>query len=286
MSSEPTNEYVIDVEDPAETARLLEQDRLVSMKMTEPWLPNSLQATEPLHILDLACGPGGWVLGVAERYRGCQIVGIDISTKMIEYARGMAKIQRLSNTHFEVANVLGSLQNLALGQFDFINARFLVGIMQPNHWAGLLHECQQLLRPGGMLRLTEGEFPITSSPALSRLNALLADAFFRAQRSFSSDGRSLGITAYLAPLLREAGYGQIRLVASALESSYGTELHQPAYHDMRVIFSLVKTFLLDTGVCTAQELDQYYECMLQEMLKPSYYAYSSLLSAEGRFYMK
>ena len=58
------NTYFIDAEDAAEMARLTHQDRLLTKGMGGLF-PDSFDLSEVHDILDIACGPGGWVLDVA-----------------------------------------------------------------------------------------------------------------------------------------------------------------------------------------------------------------------------
>ena len=48
-------------------------------------------------MLDLACGPGGWACEVARLYPQIDVIGVDISEKMMRYARAHAQAQRLDN---------------------------------------------------------------------------------------------------------------------------------------------------------------------------------------------
>uniref|UniRef100_UPI0035E452C3 class I SAM-dependent methyltransferase n=1 Tax=Thermogemmatispora sp. TaxID=1968838 RepID=UPI0035E452C3 len=49
--------------------------------------------------------------------------------------------------------------------FDLINGRLLCGFMLPAAWPRLLAECHRLLKPGGIIRLTEVEPMLTISAA-------------------------------------------------------------------------------------------------------------------------
>src|SRR5712692_10065354 len=99
MSTDPqrSNEsYIIDAESGAETARLMYQDRLTTRVMGGIFA--ELPDLSTVHdILDIACGPGGWVLDVAFEYPKTNVVGIDISRTMIEYAAAQACSQGLEN---------------------------------------------------------------------------------------------------------------------------------------------------------------------------------------------
>src|SRR2546421_6673892 len=63
----PSTGYVIDAESPAETARLMKQDRLLTECMGGVF-PEGVDLSPSTSILDLACGPGGWALDVAFAY--------------------------------------------------------------------------------------------------------------------------------------------------------------------------------------------------------------------------
>jgi ubiquinone/menaquinone biosynthesis C-methylase UbiE len=118
------------------------------------------------NILDIACGPGGWVLDLAFEYPKTKVVGIDISSTMVEYARVQAWTQGLENASFTVLN---ALQPLAFPDhpFDLVNARSLVGFMPDKAWPVLLQECTRVTRPGGVIRMTEFDEPGTTNSAAS-----------------------------------------------------------------------------------------------------------------------
>ncbi len=163
--------YVIDPESGTEVARLIEQDRLVTQYIGGLFPPEVDPST--LHsVLDLACGPGGWVLDTAFAHSHIDLIGVDISKAMIEYARAFARVQQLENARFEIMDVLKPL-DFDDNSFDMVNARFLTGFMAPGNWAPLLQQCKRILRPEGILRLMEAEdFGITSSPAIEKFTQL------------------------------------------------------------------------------------------------------------------
>src|SRR6266566_3980781 len=135
-----------------------------------------------LPFADIACGPGGWALEVADRYPYIKIVGIDISKSMIEYARALAKAQKLKNVEFLVMNALKPL-DFPNASFDLVNARFIHSFMPPHAWPVLLQECLRVCRPGGIIRLTEAETAITNSPASEKMAGMLTLALKKAGRS-------------------------------------------------------------------------------------------------------
>jgi len=93
--------YVLDAENAAEMARLIKQDHLITQHI------GGLLAERPdfvhiAHALDIACGPGGWVHEVATTFPAVEVVGIDISRIMIEYAQAQAAMRGLHNARFQV----------------------------------------------------------------------------------------------------------------------------------------------------------------------------------------
>src|SRR5712691_979952 len=93
--------YFIDAENAAEMARLTKQARLMTTAMGQ-LLPDHASLAHPSTILDVASGPGSWVLDVAQTYSGAQVVGIDISVLMMSYARYQASELNMHNATFEV----------------------------------------------------------------------------------------------------------------------------------------------------------------------------------------
>src|SRR5947209_11709775 len=156
MPSSPSNPpgentYIMDIENAAELARLIHQDRLITKCM------GGLLSEQPdlshIHdILDIACGPGGWALEVADAYQHTEVVGIDISESMIEYARALAQAQKLENIDFRVMNILKPF-DFPNNSFDLVNARFISTFMPPDAWPRLITEFTLVTRPCGMIRL-------------------------------------------------------------------------------------------------------------------------------------
>src|SRR5205807_5280187 len=164
INPQDENTYFIDAESGAETARLLNQDRLITSHMGGIF-PARFDLSNVKDVLDIGCGPGGWVLDVAFAYPEMNVVGIDISQTTIEYARAQAKVQLLDNVSFKVMDATRPLA-FPDNSFDFINARFIFAFMPTSAWPKLLQECIRLTRPGGTIRLTEFDvYGVTNSPA-------------------------------------------------------------------------------------------------------------------------
>ena len=87
-----------------------------------------------------------------------------ISRTTIEYAHARAHTQGLDNATFIVMDVTRPLE-FPDACFDLVNARLLVSVLSTEAWLPLLRECVRVTRPGGLIRLTECERSISTSPA-------------------------------------------------------------------------------------------------------------------------
>ncbi len=268
MTTDANNGYVLDVESATEMARLINLDRFITKGMGGalaglPQLPFE-------QILDVACGPGGWVLDAAFSSPDTEVTGIDLSKTMINYAKARAQSLGLTNAFFEIMNIAQPL-NFSNETFDLVNARFLVGVLKQEQWAPLIAECTRILRPGGILRLTETlNYGATTSRAYEQFFALCAQALFRAGYGFSVDGRTFDMTPVLPPLLRNAGYSTIQVKAHALEISAATEGWSDFYQNADITSQTILPFLVKTNVATEEESKALHDQLLVDLLSDDF----------------
>ncbi|WP_069806074.1 class I SAM-dependent methyltransferase [Thermogemmatispora onikobensis] len=278
---EPTQStYPVDPEQAAELARLIQQDRLVTEAMGGLF-PEGQPLPPDGQVLDLACGPGGWAMQVAFAHPSVEVIGVDLNAGVIDYAHVQARSRGLTNVAFSVMDIRQPLA-FADASFDLINGRFLFSFMGPADWAALLSECRRLLKPGGIIRLTETEGPLTTSPATERLFALGYAALKRAGQSFSPDGNHIGITPVLPRLLRRAGFTEVHLYASAAEWSSETPLHYAFFKDEMVALDLSLPFLVRIGMGSEEGLRQLYQQAIAEMQADDFCAIWTWLTVWGR----
>ena len=264
LRQEEENTYILDAESATEMARLSKQDRLITKGMGG--LFSERDDIAGMHdILDIACGPGAWVLEVAYSYPHIHVVGGDISRTMITYARTQASVQGLTNADFYVMDVLKRL-DFPDNSFDLVNARFLVGFMPQKAWLTILQECMRILRPGGVLRLTEFDEPgTTNSPAFEEWLALTFSTTRKAGLTAAPDGRNFGITPLLRRFLLEAGFQDINSRSHVIDFSNGTPAYEPMYENCEIAFKLVQPFIIKLAGISQEEVDQKYQKMLAEM---------------------
>ncbi len=282
-TGQPQNEssYIIDAESAAEMARLVSQDQLTTKSMGGV-LPEQTDLSGIHRVLDIACGPGGWVLDVAFEHPDIQVVGIDISQTMVEYARVRSKVQKLENASFQVMNALKPL-DFPDASFDLVNARTIAGFMLPASWPVLLQECMRITRPGGIIRLTEtDDFGTSNSPALEKMTRMALRAGQLAGRTFNPEGRNAAVTPMLGRFLRKAGCKNIKKRAHVIDYSSGEEAHDGVYRDLMVALQLLQPFLTKIGFISQEELEQLYQQVLTELVSNDFCALWYLLTVWGQ----
>ncbi len=265
-SSPSDNTYIIDIESGAETARLIEQDKLFTQTMGGlfPEQADSLPDTIS-SLLDIACGPGGWATNVAYKYPHIEVMGIDINVTMIHYAGAIAQARSIKNVRFEVMDAKKALE-FDTASFDFVNARLTFGFMDKTSWVPYLTECLRILKPGGILRLTELEFVTTNSPALQRLTGYLYQILSQQGRTFSIDGSSFGMIHMLDKLLRNAGFQNVKIRPFLLDASIGSDLYFSTRNDYEVAYALLRPYLIKSGIVDEATFDEAYNTTLLDMI--------------------
>lgn len=262
-----------------EIARLVQQDYLFASGMGGLF-PRQIDLSCVHRVLDLACGPGGWTLEVARTYPKLQVVGIDASNHMIEYAQAQAWVQQMKNVEFRRMNVLEAL-DIPDNAFDVINAQFIVSFLPKDAWPRLIQECLRITHPGGVLRLTEAEMSFSNSAACERLNSLFASAIHTMNRGFSPHGWHLSITPMLSYFLREGGYENVQSAAHTFDYSTGMKAHDAFYQNFILSYQRLKPFLLQANVCTSEEFEQLFEQAKVEMSSETFCGVCFYLSTWG-----
>lgn len=272
------NRYVIENEG-AETARLLLQEGILTDAMGGVF-PASEDLSDVHHVLDIACGPGGWALELAFEHPEIEVVGIDISPKMIEYAQTQANVQNLGNATFLVMDVRAL--DFPEASFDYINARLLFSFMTPPEWLKIWQTAMSLLRSGGRIRWTETEMPQTLSPAYEKYARLFSRSLYQAGRSFSPDGYHLGILPAMVKVIREVGYVAVRHQAYMVEASYQSPFYEHGIKNVAMAFKLLQPFLVKQGLIEQKELDALYAQVLKELESPDFCSVNFYLSVYGQ----
>jgi SAM-dependent methyltransferase len=276
MDSE--NSYVIDTESAAEMARMLDQDTLMTRAL-DGLLPEPVASSfkQDGRLLDLGCGPGGWVQEVLYAFPEIEVVGVDISKTMIAYAQAQARVQHLEErVEFRVVDITALPWDFPDASFDLVNARFMAGFLRREVWPQIVREALRVLKPGGYLVLAEPEWSTSNSAAGERLADMAVRSFHRAGLGFSIDGRSLGIIHQLDSLLRDTGGEQIGLSAHILNMTYGRDFYVAGTKNSLLAYHFMVDFFVKTGVasnrqevvdlCQQYQADIYQETFCAAMI--------------------
>ncbi len=272
--------YFMEPENTTEMAHIIFQDRNFT-RILGGLFPEGATLTDGQRIIDIGCGTGGWLLDVAHQYQHVEAIGIDISKMMVEYANVAARSQGLDNVLFQEMNALERL-DFPDNHFDVVSARSIFGWTPKPLWPKLLQEVYRITKPGGYVRLTEGEWPITNAPTVETFSGMFTRALKVAGTSFSPDGRHIGITPMLEYLLHKAGYENFVKKSHYLDSSYGTPDYEFGYQNFMISHQLLQPFLIRTGQTTEEEVGKLYQQALSEMLSEDYCCLMYLLTVRGQ----
>jgi SAM-dependent methyltransferase len=253
------------------------QDNTITEGMGGP-LPEQPDPARLARVLDIGCGPGGWILEIAARYPHMeQLVGIDVSWRMVEYARAQVQAQKLtSRVEFHVADALRPLP-FEDASFDLVNLRFGFSFLRVTDWPRILGEMLRVARSGGVVRVTEGTIGPSTSPAFDRINAWFQCALFR---SGHHPSEREGMRHELPRLLSECGCELVQTREHTLELLAGTVGGQNFRQDMQFAIVTGKPFIMSTG-CGTDDYDALYEQAMLEMQSPDFRVRWPLLSAWG-----
>ncbi len=262
----------------AELQRQVVQGQLLTNAMGGV-LPEQPDANAFRRILDVACGPGSWVLDTAKTYSEMNVVGIDINPMMTESARVQAQEQGLTDRiEFQVMDALKKL-DFPDNTFDLVNLRFAVSFVRTWDWPRLLLEMQRVVRPGGIIRLTEGEISNPStSPAFTTLSDLFVRALYQAGHLFTSE--SGGLTSHLAELLTKSWCEHVQVKAYPLIFRAGTPEGENFIEDTKLIYQTIRPFL-QKSVGLPENYDALYRQVGEEMEQANFYATWPLVTVWG-----
>jgi ubiquinone/menaquinone biosynthesis C-methylase UbiE len=266
-----TRNYYILGDSHTEMVQLIGADQLFTKAMGGLLPEQSEQAIARIHdVLDVASGPGGWVLDMAYSYPHMHVTGIDISQGMIDYATALAHANRIDNAQFRVGNAIDPL-DFPDASFDLINSRHIEGVIPTAAWPTLLKEMVRVARRGGTIRITSCEWGgVTNSTAYQTLHRLMVRGMQRAGLNHIPDERMYGATAMLSRYLRDAGCVNIQERPSILDFSAGSEYHREMTQQWFVAFEVVEPFLMATQVTTKEELERLQRQVSIELLDDSF----------------
>ncbi len=289
-----------------ELARQLDVTRFLLEQMGGS-LPREQMTTKQLTtVLDVACGAGGWALDAAERNFGLQVTGIDRSESHVSYAQRLANERGLVNARFLVQD-MHTLDAKTLGAtpFDLINVAFIAPMLLETDYEALLHTLFPWCRPGGIMRWTEMELPVTNSPAFERLMTLVCQVLEAAGHTFTSPSmretaevfaalrretgravmpaprRQLGITPMMGTWVRHAGCWTVESFPVAIEVAADLPSLPLFLQQVEVFTQQIAPLLCAKHVTTSDALASLLTQVMQELQDEDFCGLCWLLTVYG-----
>lgn len=285
MSSDPRQElshtYVIqDLSNDDELTRLRIQDTMTTLSMGGT-LPDQSDTSIFEKVLDVGCGPGGWLVEAAKTYPHLSLlVGVDASRKMVEYARMQAKQAGVSDrVEYHVMDALRMLE-FPDDYFDLVNQRLAASWLRTWDWPHLLTEYQRVCRPGAIIRVTEADFiKESSSPALTRLVQLTVQALYNAGHYFVPQGD--GVISRITGVLQRSGIQHVQARVCLMPYQAHTPEWQGFFADSKHLFRNIQPFL-SKWIRIPEDYEQVYQQMLLELQEPDFVGYVESITAWGQ----
>jgi len=276
----PSTYMVLESKKKAEIRRLVLQDHLITTAMGGV-LAEQADPSIFHRLLDVGCGPGGWMVETAQMYPEMHLVGLDINPQMLEYAREQVNAHHLKErVEFREMDVLHGL-DFPEDSFDLVNLRFGISYVRTWDWPLLLREMWRVARPGGILRVTECEVGTRStSPALTKISEISVQALYQAGYFFTKE--TAGLTAHLKELLTKCWCEDVQTKAYPLSFHAETPEGRLFIEDLSHVTQAMYPFMHKWVGISKEEYDVLYQQACKEMEQPDFHAIWPHLTAWGR----
>jgi ubiquinone/menaquinone biosynthesis C-methylase UbiE len=206
------------------------------------------------------------------------LVGIDINTRMIDYARSQAERAQVSDrVRFQTGDALRIL-DFRSNSFDLVNQRFGFSFLRTWDWPQLLREYYRICKAGGVIRITESAVPRSNSPALTRLMELFKQAFYNAGHAFDTIPGS--IIDRFPDLMRSYGIEQVQTRKQVIAFHVDPVIKRACAHDMHRLYRVALPFLRK-WTKLPDDYEEVYQQMVHEVQQPEWEIEQTLLTAWG-----
>jgi ubiquinone/menaquinone biosynthesis C-methylase UbiE len=271
--------FVQDRSNQDELARLQIQDQMLTSGMGGV-LPEQPDPTIFRHALDVGCGTGGWLIEAAKTYPTItELVGVDVSSKMLEYAHAQAEVQQVNDrVAFRVMDALRMLE-FPSQYFDLVNQRLGWSFVRAWEWPKLIEEYRRVTRADGVIRITESGWMTGNSEALMKLHQLALKASFTSGHLFTEE-HNASVVDRLPGLLEQHGIQHIHTRTHDLTFPAGTPEGTTFHEDLRHLFHVSLPFFRK-WTHVPDDYEMIYRQMLEETQQPDFVGRWTLLTAWG-----
>lgn len=263
-----------------ELLRLEEQDRLFTTIMggviTEQEHPERFK-----RVLDIGCGPGGWLVEFAEAFPFIQqLIGIDISTNMVKHARERAQEHHVQDrVDFSVMDALRMLE-FPDHFFDLVNLRFGFSWIRKWDWIPLVQGIARVTRASGIVRCTEAALPTYStSEAVMRFYDLFMHNLARA--GYLQEEKPTAVIDHLPTILHNGGLKHIQRKEYTYEYASGTREGELFCADFLKAMSTLAPFLQKW--VRIEDYTELVKRIEEEIVQPSFKTEVRFVTVWGDF---
>ncbi|KAI8642546.1 S-adenosyl-L-methionine-dependent methyltransferase [Parasitella parasitica] len=186
--------------DSEEIDRLKRQHDLMKVTLDGLYsVPLKRKLKHGITVLDGGCGPGGWSLDMAAKYKNSQFHGVDMFEKQFPDEK-----DRLANTEFIEGNLVNKIP-YPDNTFDYVYQRLLCMALTSQQWEDNLKEDLRVMKPGGYIELVEYDHSKMSG---------YGPTFAKQQDAIEKYQTSQGIPPFIATelvdRLKQAGFTNIK----------------------------------------------------------------------------
>jgi ubiquinone/menaquinone biosynthesis C-methylase UbiE len=274
----PSTYFVQDRSNLQELERVRLQDEMLTHMMGGV-LPEQPDPTLFREVLDVGCGCGGWLIEAAKSYPTMKrLAGVDVSGKMIEYARERAQAEGVADrVEFYVMDALRLLE-FPDDSFDLINQRLGGSYLRTWDWPNLLQKYQRVIRAHGTIRITESDVFHSNTPAFTQLSDIFLTTLFKAGH-FKTQQMD-GLMHTLAPLLEQQGFQQVQTRPHLMRYPAGTYEGKLFAEDAKHAFRTLAPFFRK-WTRLPDNYEELYQQTLIEMKQPDFVGAWNMLTVWG-----
>ncbi|PKK72939.1 S-adenosyl-L-methionine-dependent methyltransferase [Rhizophagus irregularis] len=206
------------------------------------------------HVLDVGCGPGTWLIEMANEFPKSHFTGMDITPVF-------PRESKPDNADFMEANILDGLP-FEDNVFDYVHMRFLITSFSANDWKIAINEIVRVTKSGGIIELVEEELEPRKDGPISRL---LFSALFM---DLTSRNIEFTIYSHMIDLLNDIE-SLTDIKKEEIMASYGKwagRIGSLLSDNTGLLFRTFKTrFLTTLGVENEVEYDKLIEAWYEEL---------------------